>query len=206
MTATTAPTAPTAPSATTLTAPARPWWLILINGILALVIGAVLLWAPVKTRVEVYMLLVWFLGFYWLFRGIFDIVYMFIDHTAWGWKLFMGIVGIMAGSYILMYPIASGTRTAQDLRVGAGVLGLDGRYYPPHHGFQGRWLGSWYSRRPVDHLWRHFTRECQRSWHGSILPVGCCLDGRDRRYCLDRASLPRQESLTTNKLLLPDRC
>ena len=32
---------------------------------------------------------------------------MFIDHTAWGWKLFMGIVSIMAGGYILMYPIAA---------------------------------------------------------------------------------------------------
>ena len=104
----TATTSPTEPSATTMTAPARPWWMMLINGILAFIVGAVLLWAPVKTKVDAYMLLVWFLGFYWLFRGIFDIVYMFIDHTAWGWKLFMGIVGIMAGSYILMYPVASG--------------------------------------------------------------------------------------------------
>jgi uncharacterized membrane protein HdeD (DUF308 family) len=104
----TATTAPTAPSATTLTAPARPWWMMLINGILAFIVGAVLLWAPVKVKIDAYLLLIWFLGFYWLFRGIFDIVYMFIDHTAWGWKLFMGIVGIMAGSYILMYPVASG--------------------------------------------------------------------------------------------------
>ena len=104
----TATTAPIEPSATTLTAPARPWWMMLINGILAFIIGAVLLWAPVKTRVNTYLLLIWFLGFYWLFRGIFDIVYMFIDHTAWAWKLFMGIVGIMAGSYIMMYPVASG--------------------------------------------------------------------------------------------------
>lgn len=101
-------TATTAPSATTMTAPARPWWLMLINGILAFIVGAVLLWAPVKAKVDAYMLMVWFLGFYWLFRGIFDIVYMFIDHTGWGWKLFTGIIGIMAGSYILMYPVASG--------------------------------------------------------------------------------------------------
>jgi uncharacterized membrane protein HdeD (DUF308 family) len=102
MTATTAPS-----SATTMTAPARPWWLMLINGILAVIIGAVMLWGTLMNKVDLYMLLVWFLGFYWLFRGIFDIVYMFIDHTAWGWKLFMGIVGIMAGSYILMYPVVS---------------------------------------------------------------------------------------------------
>ena len=102
----------------------RPWWLTLINGILALVIGAVLLWAPVKTKVNTYELLVWFLGFYWLFRGIFDIVYMFVDHTAWGWKLFMGIVGILAGSYVLMYPVASGVVLPKIFVMVLGIWGL----------------------------------------------------------------------------------
>jgi len=32
---------------------------------------------------------------------------MFVDHTAWGWKLFIGLVSIIAGGYILAYPIAS---------------------------------------------------------------------------------------------------
>jgi uncharacterized membrane protein HdeD (DUF308 family) len=32
---------------------------------------------------------------------------MFIDHTAWGWKLFMGIISILAGAWILTYPIAA---------------------------------------------------------------------------------------------------
>jgi uncharacterized membrane protein HdeD (DUF308 family) len=100
-------TATTAPSATSMETQARPWWLMLINGILAVIVGGVMLWGTLMNKVDLYMLLVWFLGFYWLFRGIFDIVYMFIDHTAWGWKLFMGIVGIMAGSYILMYPVVS---------------------------------------------------------------------------------------------------
>ena len=100
-------TATTAPSATTMETQARPWWLMLINGILAVIVGGVMLWGTLMNKVDLYFLLIWFLGFYWLFRGIFDIVYMFVDHTAWGWKLFMGIVGIMAGSYILMYPVVS---------------------------------------------------------------------------------------------------
>jgi uncharacterized membrane protein HdeD (DUF308 family) len=100
-------TATTAPSATSMETQARPWWLMLINGILAIVVGGVMLWGTLMNKVDLYMLLVWFLGFWWLFRGIFDIVYMFIDHTAWGWKLFTGIIGIMAGSYILMYPVVS---------------------------------------------------------------------------------------------------
>lgn len=100
-------TATTAPSATSMETKARPWWLMLINGILAVVVGGVMLWGNRSTKLDLYMFLIWFLGFWWVFRGIFEIVYMFIDHTAWGWKLFMGIISIIAGSYILTYPIVS---------------------------------------------------------------------------------------------------
>ena len=102
----------------------RPWWLTLINGILALVVGSVMLWGTFLNKVDLYMLLVWFLGFYWLFRGIFDIVYMFIDHTAWGWKLFTGNIGIMAGSYILMYPVVSALVLPKIFVLVLGVWGL----------------------------------------------------------------------------------
>jgi uncharacterized membrane protein HdeD (DUF308 family) len=53
------------------------------------------------------MLLISLLGIYWLVWGIMELVYMFIDHRQWGWKLFMGLVSIAAGSYILAYPVAS---------------------------------------------------------------------------------------------------
>jgi uncharacterized membrane protein HdeD (DUF308 family) len=102
----------------------RPWWLMLINGILAVIVGGVMLWGTLMNKVDLYMLLVWFLGFYWLFRGIFDIVYMFVDHTAWGWKLFMGIVGIMAGSYILMYPVVSALALPKIFVLVLGIWGL----------------------------------------------------------------------------------
>ncbi len=102
----------------------RPWWLTLINGFLALYVGSALLWGSFDTRVNVYMLMVWFIGFYWLFRGIFDIVYMFIDHSQWGWKLFMGVVGIMAGSYILQYPVASAIALPKIFVLVLGLWGL----------------------------------------------------------------------------------
>jgi uncharacterized membrane protein HdeD (DUF308 family) len=86
----------------------RPWWLMLIDGFAILIISAVLLWAPVKTKIDTWQLLVFMLGLWWILRGILDIVSMFVDHSAWGWKLFMGIVSIIAGSYIVMYPVASG--------------------------------------------------------------------------------------------------
>ena len=73
------------------------WWFILIQGILAIVVGLLFLTQPVsttKTAVAV-------LGAYWLILGILDIVGLFRDRTAWGWKLFTGIIGILAGGVIL---------------------------------------------------------------------------------------------------------
>jgi uncharacterized membrane protein HdeD (DUF308 family) len=102
----------------------RPWWMTLILGIAAFIFGAVMLWAPAKTKVETYQLLVAFLGIYWLVWGILDIVYMFMDHTAWGWKLFMGIVSILAGSYILMYPVAAGVALPRIMVLILGIWGL----------------------------------------------------------------------------------
>ena len=76
----------------------RPWWLTLIMGITVFVLGAVLLWAPAKDKMDAYQFIIAFLGFYWLIGGIMEIVSLFVDRTAWGWKLFMGIVSIVAGS------------------------------------------------------------------------------------------------------------
>ena len=102
----------------------RPWWLTLISGILAVIIGAVLLWSPAKTKIDTYMLLVTFLGIWWMVQGIFDIIAIFIDHSMWGWKLFIGIISIMAGAYILMYPIASALALPKIFVLVLGIWGL----------------------------------------------------------------------------------
>ncbi len=88
--------------------PQRPWWLTLIGGVLAVVVGALLIWGNLITQVKTYFLLVEVLGIWWLVDGIFDIVHMFTDHSQWGWKLFIGLVSIIAGGYILMYPVLVG--------------------------------------------------------------------------------------------------
>ena len=114
-------TASSAPSATSMQTKQRPWWMTLIMGILAFVVGAILLWAPAKNKVDTYQLLIAVLGIYWVISGIVDIISMFVDHTAWGWKLFMGIVSIIAGGYILMYPIAAAVALP---RIFVLILGL----------------------------------------------------------------------------------
>lgn len=80
-----------------------PWWLVLLEGILAIVIGLLLLSSPGMTTA----VLVQVLGIYWFIAGIFQIISIFIDSTAWGWKLFAGVIGIIAGLYIINHPLLS---------------------------------------------------------------------------------------------------
>jgi uncharacterized membrane protein HdeD (DUF308 family) len=80
-----------------------PWWVVLIEGIAAIIIGVLLLINPAITTV----VLVQFLGVYWLIVGIIDIVRIFMDSSMWGWKLFSGLIGILAGIAIIQYPLWS---------------------------------------------------------------------------------------------------
>jgi uncharacterized membrane protein HdeD (DUF308 family) len=102
----------------------RPWWLTLITGILALIVGGILLWAPAKTKVETYQLVIAVLGIWWLVQGVFDIVAIFVDHSMWAGKLFMGIISIAAGAYILAYPVAAAVVLPRVLVLVLGIWGL----------------------------------------------------------------------------------
>jgi len=102
----------------------RPWWLTLITGISAIIVGGILLWGGLVNKVETYMLLVTFLGVWWLVQGIFDIVGIFIDHSMWGWKLFMGFISIAAGTYILSYPVVSALALPKIFVLVMGIWGL----------------------------------------------------------------------------------
>lgn len=97
-----------------------PWWLVLIQGIAAIIIGALLLISPGKTT----LLIVQFLGIYWLISGIFSIVSIFLDSTAWGWKLFAGILGILAGIVILQNPLWSTVLVPTTLIIVLGIQGM----------------------------------------------------------------------------------
>jgi len=111
-------------TATQLETKQRPWWLTLIAGILALVIGGILLWAPKTSAANLYLILVAVLGIYWLVEGIFDIVSIFIDHSMWGWKLFIGIISIAAGMYIISYPIVAAVALPRIFVLVLGIWGL----------------------------------------------------------------------------------
>lgn len=80
-----------------------PWWLVLIDGIALLVLGILFLISPAKTSA----IAVFLLGAYWLVGGILRIVSIFIDNSSWGWKLFAGILAILAGIVVLQHPLWS---------------------------------------------------------------------------------------------------
>jgi LPXTG-motif cell wall-anchored protein len=103
-------------------APGSPWWIVLVEGIFALIFGIFLITAPGSTSV----FLVTVLGFYWLIRGIFSIVEIFIPNTGthWGWLLFMGILGIIAGMVVLRHPIYATALVGTFLIVFLAVDGL----------------------------------------------------------------------------------
>ena len=77
-----------------------PWWLLLVQGIVAIIVGIFLLANPLKTT----NILVWAIALYWFLTGIIALVRLFWDRRQWGWKLFMGIVGILAGWFLLTSP------------------------------------------------------------------------------------------------------
>ena len=97
-----------------------PWWLILLGGILNLIVGILLLVNPAKTAIA----FAWVLGLYWFVQGIFVLVGMFLDHSAWGWKLFMGVIGILAGIVVMPHPIASAVAIPSILVLLLGIQGL----------------------------------------------------------------------------------
>jgi len=80
-----------------------PWWLVLLEGILAAILGFLLIIAPGGTLI----FLVQVLGLYLLIDGILRIVNIFTHTSLWGLKLAIGIIGIVAGIAVLQHPLWS---------------------------------------------------------------------------------------------------
>jgi len=96
-----------------------PWWLILLDGIVGLIIGILLIAYPQATLTFIVVLL----GIYWLIAGIFKIISIFVDSAQWGLKLLIGVLGIIAGIIVLQYPFMSKNVVAFTFIL---ILGIDG--------------------------------------------------------------------------------
>lgn len=112
--------AATMPTDTRRDDPLVPWWMTLLAGI-ALVIAGFMVW---RNPAGGTVFLVQVMGWFWLFSGIMSIVKIFIDRRMWGWNLFMGIVGIIAGLWIVQNPIQGAVAALVAIVIVLGVQAL----------------------------------------------------------------------------------
>src|SRR5262245_5839740 len=97
-----------------------PWWLVLLEGVAGILIGVLLL---TQTGVTLYTLAI-FVGVYWFVTGILDLVMMFVDSTQWGWKLFTGVIGILAGLAVIRHPYWASVLLPATLVWLLGIVGV----------------------------------------------------------------------------------
>jgi uncharacterized membrane protein HdeD (DUF308 family) len=100
------------------------WWIPLIQGIAAIILGILLLTYTGATSA----IIAGFVGFYWLISGVVNLVAIFVDRTMWGWKLFIGVLGIFAGFLVVTnlfeHPIATTLGLASIFVWVMGIQGL----------------------------------------------------------------------------------
>lgn len=77
--------------------PPIQWWLVLIQGIATLAIGIFLLMDPVGTA----RLIVFYIGLYWIVTGVLSLIRIFTDRGNTIWKLINGIIGLLAGWFLV---------------------------------------------------------------------------------------------------------
>jgi uncharacterized membrane protein HdeD (DUF308 family) len=97
------------------------WWVFLLQGVAGILLGLMLITDPGATLV----VLVTFLGFYWLFTGVMALVRVFVDHTVpWIWSLLVGIFGLLAGLIVLRHPLFAALTVPAMIVIVLGVEGL----------------------------------------------------------------------------------
>jgi len=97
------------------------WWLILLRGIAALILGISLL----TNTAETLIVLIIFLGIYWVIDGIITLLTSFTgrkEHDGWVWGIFAGIISVFAGLAVLSQPLLTAMFTASFIFSLVGIL------------------------------------------------------------------------------------
>ena len=115
------------------------WWVFLLQGLAGILLGVMLITAPGATLV----VLSTFLGVYWLITGVLALVRVFADRSVpWLWSLLVGIVGILAGMFVVRHPLLAALTVPTALVIILGVQGLVMGVLEIIGGFKGGGIGS----------------------------------------------------------------
>lgn len=90
-----------------------PRWIVVIVGIVAVVLGILLAIKPIGTTIVVLQLLGWF----FFIAGLFTALSIIIDREYWSWKLFVGVLGIIAGLFVIDHPLWTSLATTTTFAV-----------------------------------------------------------------------------------------
>lgn len=92
----------------------------LLGGLTAAIFGIIIL---IRGE-EALSLLIVLLGLWWLIQGAFMLFSVFVDRTDMGWKLFVGLLGLVAGLIVLANPVEATDFLGGALAIFLGIIGL----------------------------------------------------------------------------------
>jgi len=92
----------------------------LLGGITGVIFGLILL----IRQEEALALLAVILGLWWLIHGAFLVFSVFVDRTDWGWKIVVGVLGMIAGVLVLSNPTGAVELFEGLFGVYLGILGI----------------------------------------------------------------------------------
>lgn len=82
----------------------KNWWILLVQGICAILLGILLFTNPATTLIS----LAFVLGIFWIVGGIVDIIGAFTGRGGnrhWFWQLLSGIIGVVVGFLFVSQPV-----------------------------------------------------------------------------------------------------
>jgi uncharacterized membrane protein HdeD (DUF308 family) len=91
-----------------------------ILGVLSVIVGFALLRTPFQS-LEV---LIFVLGIFWVAQGIMTFITAFSTKEGRGWRLFSGLLGVIAGIIVLVYPMSSAVTLALFGGIWLIILGI----------------------------------------------------------------------------------
>jgi uncharacterized membrane protein HdeD (DUF308 family) len=78
-----------------------PWWALLLPGLVAVVVGVLLIVAPRVTAFDLFLLL----GGVCILGGMIALISLALNRVQWGYKLFGGLVAILIGLALVSDPL-----------------------------------------------------------------------------------------------------